>query len=68
MKIVLILSLLTLLSISKTSAQDTEFSNNSIKTGLGIGVHEGKREDGMGFMMSVGYQKTLKNSRIRINP
>ena len=67
MKIILTLSLL-LSFISRIVAQEAGFSNNSIKTGLGIGIHQGKQEKGMGFMMSVGYQKTLKNSRIRINP
>jgi opacity protein-like surface antigen len=65
--IVILIVLIRLLSL-KSYAQENQFSANAIKAGLGIGIHEGKREDGIGVMMSLGYLKTLKNTRVRINP
>jgi hypothetical protein len=50
-------------------SQDTEFKKSSVKTGIGIGINEGKREIGMGLIYSVGWQKSMgKKSRLRLNP
>jgi hypothetical protein len=45
-----------------------EYSSNSIKTGIGIGMSEGIRETGIGSIVSLGYQKSLWQNRLRINP
>jgi hypothetical protein len=45
-----------------------EYSDKSMKVGLGFGINEGMKETGMGVLVSFGYQKTLANNRIRINP
>jgi hypothetical protein len=44
------------------------YSNNSLNIGLGLGVNEGMSETGMGALISIGYQKSIANDRIRINP
>jgi hypothetical protein len=50
-------------------AQDLEFKNSSISTGLGIGLNEGLRETGLGIVYSVGWQKSVgEKSKLRINP
>jgi len=50
-------------------AQDFEFKNSSIKTGIGIGVNEGEREAGVGIVYSLGWQKSFgEKNRFRINP
>ena len=66
-QIILALISLTFNSIN-SSAQDPEFSRSSIKTGLAVGGTGGDKEEGLGFMMSVGYQKSFRNGRIRLNP
>jgi hypothetical protein len=45
-----------------------EFSRNSLKTGIGVGINEGLRETGVGGVVSFGYQKSVLNDRVRINP
>lgn len=41
----------------------------SIRTGIGLGFNDGKRETGMGLIYSIGYQKSYgKENRIRLNP
>ncbi len=64
------LSILILLFISnKLNAQETEFKRTSIRTGIGIGFNEGKRETGMGLICSIGWQKSYgKKNKFRINP
>jgi hypothetical protein len=64
------LSLLILLVMSnKLNAQETEFKRASIRTGIGIGFNEGKRETGMGLIYSIGWQKSYgKKNKLRINP
>ncbi len=64
------LSFLILLVISnKSNAQETEFKRTSIRTGIGVGFNEGKRETGMGLIYSIGWQKSYgKKSKFRINP
>ena len=53
----------------KINAQENEFTRSSIKTGIGIGVNDGIQEEGLGFIYSVGYQKSFgKKEKFRINP
>ena len=48
--------------------QSQVYSKNSLKIGLGLGMNEGNREMGMGTLVSFGYQKSVYNDRLRINP
>lgn len=65
-KYLLVLIVAIFVFISEVSGQ--EYSNNSLKVGLGIGMNEGLREMGMGTLVSFGYQKSVLNDRLRINP
>jgi len=65
-KYLLILTVALLTINSKAIGQ--EYSNNSLKVGLGLGMNEGMREMGMGTLVSFGYQKSVLNDRLRINP
>lgn len=49
-------------------SQESTFSTSSLKTGIGIGINEGEREIGMGTLFSFGYQKSMWQDRLRINP
>ena len=50
-------------------AQENEFTRSSIKTGIGVGINDGIEESGLGFVYSVGYQKSFgKKEKFRINP
>lgn len=50
-------------------AQENEFKKNSIRTGIGIGINEGQREIGLGFVYSIGWQKSYgEKNRLRLNP
>jgi hypothetical protein len=62
--------LITILLFSlKINAQENEFTRSSIKTGIGIGINDGIEESGLGFVYSVGYQKSFgKKEKLRINP
>ncbi|MBC8051489.1 MAG: hypothetical protein H7Y13_00320 [Sphingobacteriaceae bacterium] len=51
-----------------SAGQSAEFSGSSIKTGLALGGFSGKVEEGVGFMMSLGYQKSYREGRLRLNP
>lgn len=63
-----LLVLIVLFSL-KINAQENQFTRSSIKTGIGIGVNEGIEESGLGFVYSVGYQKSFgKKEKFRINP
>ena len=66
----LYLSLFVFLIMSNQSnAQETEFKRTSIRTGIGIGYNEGKRETGMGLIYSIGWQKSFgKKNKLRLNP
>lgn len=65
----LVLTVFFLLTGNSVYSQETEFKKTSVKTGIGIGLNEGKREIGMGLVYSVGWQKSLgKKNRLRINP
>jgi len=65
-KYLLVLILAIFAFISELTGQ--EYSNNSLKVGLGIGMNEGIREMGMGTLVSFGIQKSILNDRLRINP
>lgn len=49
-------------------AQDKEFSKNTLKYGIGIGVSDGNRTTGGGGLFSVGYQRDIWKDRLRLNP
>ena len=50
-------------------SQEIEFKKSSIRTGIGIGMNEGQREIGMGFIYSIGWQKSFgEKNKLRINP
>ncbi len=50
-------------------AQEIEYKKGSIRTGIGVGINEGDREIGDGFVYSVGWQKSYgKKNKLRINP
>ncbi len=54
---------------SKSNAQETEFKRTSVRTGLGVGYNDGKKESGIGILYSIGWQKSFgKKNRIRLNP
>jgi hypothetical protein len=65
-KYLLILTV-TLLTFN-IEVRSQEYSNNSLKVGIGIGMNEGMQETGMGTLVSFGYQKSVLNGRLRINP
>ncbi len=69
----LILTLLILFAFNsqKLFSQDTQpvFSKKSVKVGFGYGFNEGKYEDGVGLLYSIGWNKSLgKKQRFRLNP
>ena len=39
-------------------AQDIEFKKGSIRTGIGVGYNEGLRENGIGLVYAIGWQKS----------
>jgi len=50
-------------------AQDTIRPRTSIPVKIGLGIHEGDGEIGVGFLYSVGWQKSMgRKHKIRINP
>ncbi len=64
------LSLFTVLIMCyQSNAQEVEFKRSSIRTGIGIGYNEGKRESGFGIIYSIGWQKSFgKKNKLRLNP
>ncbi|MBN2746690.1 MAG: hypothetical protein JXR34_08180 [Bacteroidales bacterium] len=45
------------------------FSKKSVKVGFGYGMNEGKYEDGVGLLYSIGWNKSLgAKQRFRLNP
>lgn len=50
------------------NGQDSKFSKNTLKYGIGIGVSDGKRTTGGGGLLLVGYQRDLWKDRLRLNP
>jgi ribosome biogenesis GTPase / thiamine phosphate phosphatase len=63
-----LLILLVALTTFSAKGFGQEFSGNSLKTGVGLGITEGLRETGVGGVVSFGYQKSVLNDRVRINP
>lgn len=64
---------LTFLLFTGTSIQaqeqETGYRRTTVRAGTGIGINAGQREIGVGFVYSVGMQKSYgKNHRIRLNP
>lgn len=50
-------------------SQDIGFKKSSIRTGIGVGMNEGKREIGYGLVYTIGWQKSIgTKNRARINP
>jgi len=59
--------IIAFLTIS-SEVMSQEYSDKSLRIGLGLGINEGMKETGMGALVSFGYQKSVANNRIRINP
>ncbi len=58
-----------LLLITKCNAQESKFRRSSVRTEVGIGFNEGKRETGTGLIYSIGWQKSYgKKNKLRLNP
>lgn len=61
--------LLVLIATHQSYAQDLPFKRTSVRTGLGVGYNDGKKESGIGILYSIGWQKSFgKKNRIRLNP
>ena len=56
-KTLVISSLLIITFFQNVYSQD--FTKNSIKFGIGIGMSSGNNTDGLGFLYSVGYQREI---------
>jgi hypothetical protein len=68
-KVYLLLLLLLVVSVKVSLAQSVPRPASSIRTALGLGYHNGFREEGYGLNYVLGYQKTLgETGRWRINP
>lgn len=53
----------------RTYSQTVEYKNKSVIGGIGISFNGGEKEDGIGLIYSIGWQKSVsKNERLRINP
>ena len=49
-------------------SQENKFSRNSIKTGVGIGYNMGVKEEGLGTLSMIGYERSYgKKGRLRMN-
>ena len=66
-KLILRLSLILIL-FPFGDAIGQEFSKNSVKIGLGIGVSSGYYMDGIGLAYTIGYQREIWKDRFRFNP
>ena len=65
----LCLSIFTCLFFSNQSTAQAEFKRTSIRTGIGIGLNQGKEETGSGLIYSIGWQKSFgKKNKLRFNP
>jgi hypothetical protein len=60
--------LLILILLPFGEAFGQEFSESSIKIGLGAGVSSGYYMDGLGLVYTIGYQKEIWKYRFRFNP
>ena len=57
-----------LLTLQAVHAQDAP-GGGAIQGALGIGIHDGREEGGLGLLYILGYQKSLgASSRVRLNP
>ena len=66
---VLFMSLMMLLMSYKSSAQETELNETSIRTGFGIGSHDGIIFSEFGYIYSFGWQNSFgKKNKLRLNP
>ena len=64
MKKIFFILLLPIVGFSQTNEEKLY----SVKAGFGLGFHEGKSETGLGFLASVGFQKSIeRNNRLRLN-
>lgn len=62
------LVVVVLLFFLRVTAQENGFTRSSIKTGIGIGVHDGVEESGLGLVYLVGYEKSFgTKEKFRIN-
>jgi hypothetical protein len=60
--------LLCLISFVFGYSQENKFSRNSIKTGVGVGYNMGVKEDGLGTLSMIGYERSYgKKGRLRMN-
>ena len=60
--------LLCLISFVFGYSQENKFSRNSIKTGVGVGYNMGVKEDGLGTLSTIGYERSYgKKGRLRMN-
>nr|WP_320020725.1 hypothetical protein [uncultured Draconibacterium sp.] len=65
----LLIMFVLLLHNGNAYSQETEFKRTSIRTGIGIGINDGHRETGTGFVYSIGWQKSYgAKNRFRLNP
>ena len=63
------LLLISLITGNNVYSQEIEFKKSSIRTGIGIGINEGKREIGNGLIYSIGWQRSFgEKNKLRINP
>lgn len=63
-----ILIISTVLVFLSSICFSQEYSGNSLKLGVGLGVNEGKRETGVGGIFTFGYQKSVWKDNLRIGP
>lgn len=55
--------------INLAIGQENLFSKHSIKTGIGVGIDEGEKVTGIGFVYTIGYQRNFgKKEKLRISP
>lgn len=60
--------LLLLFIVAQQTCFAQDKSKNSIKVGLGAGMSEGNTTEGLGTIITLGYQRDLLNDRLRLNP
>lgn len=60
--------LLTVFVLFPSICFSQEYSKNSLKFGVGLGINEGKNETGVGGLIMFGYQKSVWKDRLRIGP
>ena len=66
----LLTSLITvIITDNNVYSQEIEYKKSSIRTGIGIGINEGRREIGNGLVYTIGWQKSVgEKNKLRINP